>query len=52
MFGWSKPQVGENQKAVMVFIHGGGFSGGTSALSLLNGAALAENEDVVFVTLK
>lgn len=36
----------------MVSIHGGAFSGGTSSMPLLNGAALADKEDVIFVTLK
>lgn len=49
---WSKPQSGESRKAVMVNIHGGAFSGGTSSMPLLNGAALADHEDVVVVSLK
>lgn len=49
---WSKPQTGERKKAVMVFIYGGGFSGGTSSLPIQNGAALAENEDVIVVSFK
>jgi carboxylesterase type B len=49
---WSKPQSGEPKKAVMVFIHGGGFSGGTSSTPQFNGSALAEKEDVIIVTFK
>ena len=49
---WSKPQSGERQKAVMVYIHGGGFTGGSSATPVFNGAALVEREDVIIVTLK
>lgn len=49
---WSKPQSGEPHKAVMVYIHGGAFSGGTSDMPLINGAALADQEDVIVVTLK
>ncbi|CAG8950651.1 hypothetical protein HYFRA_00002861 [Hymenoscyphus fraxineus] len=49
---WSKPQTGERKKAVMVFIHGGGFNGGTSSLPIQNGAALADKEDVIIVSFK
>lgn len=49
---WSKPQCGERQKAVMVFIHGGGFDGGTSSSPMLSGASLADHEDVIVVSLK
>ncbi|RFU25203.1 hypothetical protein B7463_g11139, partial [Scytalidium lignicola] len=46
---WSRPQSGEPQKAVMVFIHGGGFTSGTSSIPIFNGAALAHREDVIVV---
>ena len=49
---WSKPQSGEPLKAVMVFIYGGGFDGGTSSLPIFNGAALAGQEDVIIVNFK
>ena len=49
---WSKPQSGESQKAVMVFIYGGAFDGGTSSNSQLNGASLADQEDVIIVSFK
>ncbi|KAH8588440.1 Alpha/Beta hydrolase protein [Bisporella sp. PMI_857] len=48
---WSKPQSGEKQKAVMVYIHGGGFSGGTSSIPIFNGATLADREDVIIVSI-
>lgn len=44
------PQSGCTLKPVMVYIHGGGFIGGSSALSL-TGPKLILNEDVVLVTL-
>ncbi|CAG8982726.1 hypothetical protein HYALB_00001007 [Hymenoscyphus albidus] len=47
---WSKTQTGERKKAVMVFIHGGGFNGGTSSLPIQNGAALTAKEDVIIVS--
>jgi carboxylesterase type B len=46
---WTKPQVGEKKKAVLVWIFGGGFSMGDSADPLYNGAKLAQNQDVVVV---
>jgi len=49
---WSKPQSGDAKKAVMVFIHGGDFVGGDSSTSQLNGAGLADREDVVGVSFK
>ena len=49
---WSKPQTGEAQKAVMVFMYGGGFDSGTSSLPIYNGATLADQEDVIIVTFK
>lgn len=50
---WSKPQSGEKQKAVMVCIHGGGFTGGSAShMPIYNGGTLADQEDVVIVTLK
>lgn len=50
---WSKPQSGESEKAVMVFIHGGGFTGGSASHSpVFNGGALADEQDVIVVTLK
>ena len=49
---WSKPQSGERQKAVMVFIYGGAFDSGTSSNPQLNGAGLIDLGDVVTVTFK
>lgn len=49
---WSKPQSGELQKAVMVYMYGGGFSSGTSSMPIYNGAPLVDREDVIVVTFK
>jgi cholinesterase len=49
---WTKPQTGDAKKAVMVFIYGGGFSSGSSAIAGYNGANVAEQEDVVVVNFK
>ncbi len=47
---WS-PASGTENKAVMVFIHGGGFVAGTSKSNLYHGDAIAKNGDVVYVSL-
>jgi carboxylesterase type B len=49
---WTKPQVGETKKAVMVWIYGGGFHSGSSSIPGYNGANIVEQEDVVLVSLK
>ncbi|KAH8599490.1 carboxylesterase [Bisporella sp. PMI_857] len=48
---WTKPQVGDAKKAVLVWVYGGGFSGGSSTVSIYNGANIVEEQDVVLVTL-
>jgi len=49
---WTKPQVGEKKKAVLLWIYGGGFSGGSTSIPTYNGASLAEEQDVVIVSAK
>lgn len=49
---WTKPQVGEAKKAVLVWVYGGGFSSGSSAIGAYNGANLVEEQDVIVVSLK
>ena len=49
---WTKPQVGEAKKAVLVYIYGGGFTSGSSAIPAYNGANLVEEQDVIVVSLK
>lgn len=49
---WTKPQNDEKKKAVLVWIHGGGFSTGGSSIPGYNGANLAGQEDVVVVSFK
>lgn len=49
---WTKPQTGDTKKAVLVWIYGGGFSGGSASVPGNNGANIAELEDVVVVSFK
>ncbi|KAI1768747.1 putative carboxylesterase [Hypoxylon sp. FL1150] len=47
---WTKPQSGEEKKAVLFWIYGGGFTSGTTDTTGYNGKHLAELEDVVVVS--
>jgi cholinesterase len=49
---WTKPQIGESEKAVMLWIYGGAFTSGYSAMPLYNGQYIADQEDVVIVSIK
>lgn len=48
---WTKPRHARDRKAVLVFIHGGSFFSGSQAHPGYNGATLADEHDVVVVTL-
>ena len=48
---WTKPQVGEKAKAVLIWIYGGGFGSGNTNNPTYNGARLANEEDVVIVSI-
>jgi cholinesterase len=48
---WTKPQSGEKSKAVMIWIYGGGFGSGRSSTPTYNGARLADEHDVVVVSI-
>lgn len=49
---WTKPQVGEKKKAVMVHFYGGAFNTGSSSVAAYHGRDLAALEDVVVVSFK
>ncbi len=45
------PAAPQAKRAVMVYIHGGGFVGGSSKENLYHGQTIAKNGDVVVVTI-
>lgn len=47
---WTKPQTGDDKKAVLVWIHGGGYKTGASGIAWYNGQYFADEEDVVLVS--
>ena len=47
---WTRPQVGEKKKAVLVWFFGGGFSAGDSSDPEENGARFTKQQDVVLVS--
>jgi carboxylesterase type B len=49
---WTKPQTGEKAKAVLFWVHGGGFSSGTAHAPFMDGARYAEEQDVIVVTIQ
>lgn len=49
---WTKPQTGDAKKAVLLWIYGGAFKDGTSATPGYSGANIADQEDVVVVSIK
>jgi carboxylesterase type B len=46
---WTKPSENRN-KAVLLWTHGGGFVSGSSSIDMYDGAAFADDEDVIFVS--
>lgn len=48
----TKPQTGDAKKAVMIYIHGGGYSSGGITNPYEDGAIFADLEDVIQVDIK
>ncbi|KAL2686746.1 hypothetical protein Neosp_004287 [[Neocosmospora] mangrovei] len=48
---WTKPQVGERKKAVLVWVHGGAYSFGSSRAPDYNGEYIADQTDVVLISI-
>jgi cholinesterase len=46
------PSGGEEKKAVLLWIYGGGFTTGSTSIPEFNGKSLAGQEDVIVVSLK
>jgi carboxylesterase type B len=49
---WSKPQTGETNKAVLLWIYGGATSVGSSSAPYYNPARYAAEHDLVAVSIK
>ncbi|TID21650.1 acetylcholinesterase precursor [Venturia nashicola] len=49
---WTKPQTGEKAKAVLFWVHGGGFSSGNANAPFMDGSRYANDEDVVLVSIQ
>jgi carboxylesterase type B len=49
---WTKPQDGDEKKAVLVFIHGGAFTSGSLTNPFQDGSLFAEEQDLVVVSIK
>jgi cholinesterase len=49
---WTKPQVGDEKKAVLLWIYGGAFQSGASADSFYDGQYIADQENVIVVSMK
>jgi len=49
---WTKPQLENQKKAVMLWIYGGGFKAGGTRIPPYNGQHLANDQGVVVVSIK
>jgi len=49
---WTKPQAGEKEKAVLVWLYGGGYNTGSSSDPTFDGQFIVEEEDVILVSFK
>lgn len=46
------PSGGDEKKAVVVFIHGGSYTGGSSQIAVYDGQHLANKNGIIVVTIK
>jgi cholinesterase len=46
------PAGGEPDKAVMIYVYGGSYTGGSTQIGYYDGQHLAAEQDVIVVTLK
>ena len=46
------PSGGETNKSVMLWVSGGGFVSGSSSIPTYNGQYIADQEDVILVSIK
>ncbi len=46
------PTGGKRKKAVMVYIYGGSYTSGSTQIAIYDGQHLANEQDVIIVTLK
>lgn len=46
------PTGGERRKAVMIYIYGGSYTGGSTQIGYYDGQHLAAEQDVIVVTFK
>lgn len=49
---WTKPQVGEAKKAVLVWLYGGGYTSGSTSNPGTDGQHFVDDEDVIIVAMK
>ncbi|KPM46030.1 hypothetical protein AK830_g412 [Neonectria ditissima] len=49
---WTKPQVEEGSKAILVWVHGGAYSAGSSRSPNYNGKFIADQTDVILISIK
>lgn len=49
---WTKPQTGEKKKAVVIWVHGKGYTTGSSSDPVYDGQFIVNEQDIILVTFK